>query len=158
MNDLRDEAVTFDERIRGFPVGVRVQEADDEFCSFTLECRKDRVIFGKHPNRPWPQMNNMGLERWIRLVTGKISCTDYRGWYDCYTVCGRGYHEYPHVCKTGGGNLPESYRWKWSIWESEYCIAVKNESGRCTNIGVATLICANNEPKTVLAWLWRLSW
>ena len=79
MNDLRDEAVTFDERIRGFPVGVRVQEADDEFCSFTLECRKDRVIFGKHPNRPWTQMNNMGLERWIRLVTGKISCTDYRG-------------------------------------------------------------------------------
>ncbi len=36
------------------------------------------MIFEKHPNRPWPQMNNMGLERLIRLVTGKISCTDYR--------------------------------------------------------------------------------
>ena len=49
-----DETAIFDERIRGFPVGVRAQEADDEFCSFTFEWRKDRVIFEKHPNRPWP--------------------------------------------------------------------------------------------------------
>jgi len=29
------------------------------------------VIFEKSPNWPWPQMNNMGLERLIRLVPGK---------------------------------------------------------------------------------------
>ena len=95
---------------------------------------------------------------WFAWFREKISCTDYRGWYDCYTVCGRSCHEYPLVCKTGEGNLPWGYRWKCSIWELEYCIPVKNESGRRTNIGAATLICANNEPKTVLAWLWRLSW
>ena len=44
---------------------------DDEFYSFTFECPKDRVIFEKSPNWPWPQMNNMGLERLIRLVPGK---------------------------------------------------------------------------------------
>ena len=67
-----DEAdVTFAEGTRGFSVGVRAQEADDEFYSFTFECPKDRVIFEKSPNWPWPQMNNMGLERLIRLVPGK---------------------------------------------------------------------------------------
>ena len=63
--------VTFAEGTRGFSVGVRAQEADDEFYSFTFECPKDRVIFEKSPNWPWPQMNNMGLERLIRLVPGK---------------------------------------------------------------------------------------
>ena len=63
--------VTFTEGTRGFSVGVRAQEADDEFYSFTFECPKDRVIFEKSPNWPWPQMNNMGLERLIRLVPGK---------------------------------------------------------------------------------------
>ena len=63
--------VTFTEGTRGFSVGVRAQEADDEFYSFTFECLKDRVIFEKSPNWPWPQMNNMGLERLIRLVPGK---------------------------------------------------------------------------------------
>ena len=29
------------------------------------------MIFEKSPNWPWPQMNNMGLERLIRLVPGK---------------------------------------------------------------------------------------
>ena len=32
---------------------------------------EDRVIFEKSPNWPWPQMNNMGLERLIRLTPGK---------------------------------------------------------------------------------------
>ena len=63
--------VTFAEGTRGFSIGVRAQEADDEFYSFTFECPKDRVIFEKSPNWPWPQMNNMGLERLIRLVPGK---------------------------------------------------------------------------------------
>ena len=58
-------------RYRGFSIGVRAQEADDEFYSFTFECPKDRVIFEKSSNWPWPQMNNMGLERLIRLVPGK---------------------------------------------------------------------------------------
>ena len=47
------------------------KKLDDEFYSFTFECPKDRVIFEKSPNWPWPQMNNMGLERLIRLVSGK---------------------------------------------------------------------------------------
>ena len=63
--------VTFTEGTRGFSIGVRAQEADDEFYSFTFECPKDRVIFEKSPNWPWPQMNNMGLERLIRLTPGK---------------------------------------------------------------------------------------
>ena len=63
--------VTFAEGTRGFSVGVRAQEADDEFYSFTFECPKDRVIFEKSPNWPWPQMNNMGLECLIRLVAGR---------------------------------------------------------------------------------------
>lgn len=36
--------VTFTEGTRGFSIGVRAQEADDEFYSFTFECPKDRVI------------------------------------------------------------------------------------------------------------------
>ena len=36
--------VTFTEGTRGFSVGVRAQEADDEFYSFTFECPKDRVL------------------------------------------------------------------------------------------------------------------
>ena len=39
--------VTFTEGTRGFSIGVRAQEADDEFYSFTFECPKDRVIFEK---------------------------------------------------------------------------------------------------------------
>lgn len=63
--------VTFAEGTRGFSIGLRAQEEDDEFYSFSFECTRNRVIFEKSPNWPWPRMNNMGLERPIHLEAGK---------------------------------------------------------------------------------------
>ena len=50
-----------------------LQAGESLLCGKNLyvEYPKDRVIFEKSPNWPWPQMNNMGLERLIRLVPGK---------------------------------------------------------------------------------------
>ena len=63
--------VTFADGTRGFSIGLQAQESDDEFYSFTFECPKDRVILENLQTGRSPQMNNMGLERLIRLVPGK---------------------------------------------------------------------------------------
>ena len=64
----------------------------------------------------WPQMNNMGLERLIRLVPGKkyhvqiiVDDTIATLYVDGVALNTRMY------TNTGGRNLPGSYRWKCGI-------------------------------------------
>ncbi len=58
-----ETTVTAKDGLRSFSVGLRNHaETGVSYC-FTVLCAQNRVIFEKVPNWPWPQMNNIGLER-----------------------------------------------------------------------------------------------
>lgn len=55
--------MTVKDGLRSFSVGLRDNEETGVSYCFTVLCAQNRVIFEKVPNWPWPQMNNIGLER-----------------------------------------------------------------------------------------------
>ena len=59
--------VRFAPGTRTFSIGLRASEETGEAYDFTFLCRQNRFLFEKTPNWPWPQVNNMGLERPIPL-------------------------------------------------------------------------------------------
>lgn len=58
-----ETTVTVKDGLRSFSVGLRDNEETGVSYCFTVLCAQNRVIFEKVPNWPWPQMNNIGLER-----------------------------------------------------------------------------------------------
>ena len=58
-----ETTVTAKDGLRSFSVGLRDNEETGVSYCFTVLCAQNRVIFEKVPNWPWPQMNNIGLER-----------------------------------------------------------------------------------------------
>ena len=63
--------VEFAPGTREFAIGLRANEDTGEAYNFTFLCKQNRYVFEKMPNWPWPQMNNMGLERPIQLEAGR---------------------------------------------------------------------------------------
>lgn len=63
--------VKFAPGTREFAIGLRANAETGEAYNFTFLCRQNRYLFEKTPNWPWPQMNNMGLERPIVLEADK---------------------------------------------------------------------------------------
>lgn len=63
--------VTVEEGTREFAVGLHAQDDSEEAYLFSFLCKQNRMMFEKLPNWPWPQMNNMGLERPVKLDAGK---------------------------------------------------------------------------------------
>lgn len=58
-----ETTVTVKDGLHSFSVGLRDNEETGVSYCFTVLCAQNRVIFEKVPNWPWPQMNNIGLER-----------------------------------------------------------------------------------------------
>lgn len=54
-----------------FAIGLRHDEQTGVAYNFSFLCKQNRYVFEKMPNWPWPQINNMGLERPIAIEPGK---------------------------------------------------------------------------------------
>lgn len=63
--------ITFEAGTREFAIGLHTNEETQEAYLYNFLCKQNRVMFEKMPNWPWPQINNMGLERPLQLEAGK---------------------------------------------------------------------------------------
>lgn len=63
--------VVFSEETTGF--GIRLYEKEEEQDSYQYHfyVADHKYVFEKSPNWPWPAMNNIGLERPVRLKAGE---------------------------------------------------------------------------------------